>query len=371
MAPRRKKWTEEEERSLLEKYARMVADGSLSCLRSRERRFRPVAAHVNAAHHAVDPASYPFLWSWKDAATKVHNMRHQYLLVKRKLLALDPSRSAVVDWVEQRGVSHWPNFVLYRSVFGDAPLPDPAPGSAFNNDGELGLGLGFDSEPEGRDEGSDQEVEEEDEGFDYNEVVPIVAELPPPLPPAADMSSMKARNATRAEMRLREWEARMEERDEERESARKERETVALEKEEEREQRRRQARHQWREEELEWEERMDGRRQEWKKRVEGMLREHRAEMEGIQARILHEQQSLIGQLLGVLSQWPPSPVFGGLSDGGGSSTALGNHHQHQQAHSQPVPYPSQMIQGLHHVTGIVPGEHRAGGDGPDDHFMVD
>ncbi|XP_042420255.1 uncharacterized protein LOC122008560 [Zingiber officinale] len=367
MAPRRKKWTEEEERSLLKKYAGMVADGSLSCLRSRERRFRLVAAHVNAAHHAVKPSAYPFLWTWKDAATKVHNMRHQYLLAKRKLLALDPPRSASVDVAEQRGVSHWPNFLLYRSVFGDAPLPDPAPGGAFDNDGELGLGLGFDSKPEGGDEGADQEVEEEDEGFDFNEVVPIAAEPPPP--PAADMSSMKARNATRAEMRLREWEARMEERDEERERARKERAKAALEAEEEREQRRRQARHQWMEEEPEWEERMDGRRQEWKKRVEGMLSEHRAEIEGIQARILHEQQSLIGQLLGVLSQRPPSPVFGGLSDGGGSSTALGNHHQ--LAHSHPVPYLSQMIQGLHHVTGIVPGEQRAGGDGPDDHFMVD
>ncbi|XP_074565604.1 uncharacterized protein LOC141822080 [Curcuma longa] len=381
MAPRRKKWTEEEERSLLEKYADMAADGSLSRLRTRERRFRPIAAHVNAAHHAVDPAAYPFLWSWKDAATKVHNMRHQYLLVKRKLLPLDPppssaSPSAAVDWAGQQGVSHWPNFLLYRSVFGDAPLPsadpDPASGGAFDNDAELGLGLRFDSGPEGGEEGADQEVED-DEAFDFNEVVPIAAEPPPPppLPPVTDLSRMKVRKTKSAEMRLREWELRMEEREAERESARKEREKAALVAEEEREQRRRQVQEQWREEELEWEERMDGRREEWMKRMEGMLKEHRAEMEGIQARILHEQQSVIGQLLGVLSQWAPSPVFGGLSDGGGSSTAMGNHHHHHQTHSQPVPYLSQMMQGLHHVNGIVPGEHRVDGDGPDDNFMVD
>ncbi|WOL14432.1 hypothetical protein Cni_G23212 [Canna indica] len=388
MAPRRKKWTEEEERALLDKYAEMAADGSLSRLRTRERRFRLIAAHVNAAHHAANPAAYPFLWSWKDAATKVHNMRHQYLLVKRKLLQIDPPPSSSspaspsagdpADWAEQHGVSHWPNFLRYRSVFGDAPLPpsdpDPVPGGPFDNDAELGLGLGFDCCDEEGGEGGDREVED-DEGFDFVDVASAAeqpAQLPEP-PPAAEMGASTGRKKKRTELRrvLAAWkerEARMEEKEAKREKAKRQWEQAAAEVEEEREQRRRQAQQQWREEELEWEERMEGRRVEWRKRMEGMLREHRTEMDQIQARILHEQQSVVGQLLGVLSQWAPSPVFGGLSDGGG--TSMGNHHHHHQPHHQHVPYLSQMMQGLHHLNGIVQGE-KAEGDGTEDHYIVD
>ncbi|CAL9096629.1 uncharacterized protein LOC103989256 [Musa acuminata AAA Group] len=392
MAPRRKKWTEEEERSLLDKYAEMAADGSISRLRTRERRFRPIAAHVNAAHHAADPAAYPFLWSWKDAANKVHNMRHQYLLVKRKLLLLNPpptsssssavAATAAVDWDEQ-GLSRWSNFLRYRSVFGDAPLPltdpAPAPGEAFDNDGELALGLAFDDCAEGGSgEGADQEVGD-DEGFDFDDVAPVAGSVPqqPARPLAVNMGRMKRRKKKRAERRRalaawKEWEAKMEDREAQWERARIERERAEVEAEKEREQERRQVQRQRREEEIEWEERMEGRRAEWRKRMEGMLREHRVEMEQIQARIIHEQQSVVGQLLGVLSQWAASPVFGGLSDATGGGTALGQHHHHQhQPHHQAVPYLSQMVHGLHHVNGIVPGENRVDGDGHEDHFIVD
>lgn len=86
-AAKRKKWTEEEERSLIDKYAEMLREGTLARMKTREKKFRPIAAHVNASHHALDPVSFPFQWSWKDASTKVQNMRHQYLLVKQKLLS--------------------------------------------------------------------------------------------------------------------------------------------------------------------------------------------------------------------------------------------------------------------------------------------
>ncbi|URE42018.1 hypothetical protein MUK42_06870 [Musa troglodytarum] len=388
MAPPRKKWTEEEERSLLDKYAEMAADGSLSRLRTRERRFRPIAAHVNARHHAADPAAYPFLWSWKDAATKVHNMRHQYLLVKRKLLLFNRTSSfscapdaAIDDWAEQ-GISHWPNFLRYRSIFGDASLPpaDPAPvpGVPFDDDGELGLGLAFDCCTEDASEGADREIEG-NEGFDFDDVNPVSAAVPQQLlpPPVVEMGTTKRRKNKRTEQRRAPaawwgWEARMEEREAERESLRRERKRAAEQVEEERERGRRQAKQQWREEELEWEERMEGKRAEWRKRMEGMLKEHQVEMEQVQAQILHEQQTVVGQLLGALSQWVASPVFGGLSDGG-SAAGMGNHHHdHHQHHHQPMPYLSQMMQGLHHhVNGIVSAENRIDGDAHEDHFIVD
>ncbi|KAK9138392.1 hypothetical protein Sjap_008986 [Stephania japonica] len=135
MPPRRKKWTEEEERTLIDKYGDMVSDGTLAKMKTREKRFKPIAAQVNSLHHSRDPIAFPWQWTWKDASTKVQNMRHQYLLVKQKIkrpatataaTALgsvaeeDVEKEEEFDWVE--GVSHWPNFLRYKSVFGDHPL---------------------------------------------------------------------------------------------------------------------------------------------------------------------------------------------------------------------------------------------------------
>ncbi|KAL0906604.1 hypothetical protein M5K25_025111 [Dendrobium thyrsiflorum] len=359
---KRKKWTEEEERSLIDKYAEMQSDGILARMRTREKKFRPIAAHVNAGHHYIDSVAYPFLWSWKDASTKVQNMRHQYLLVKQKLLSSSTSASAnEPDW--SQGLSLWPNFLRYRHVFGDAPLPlkPPEPTSSVaapeplaspdDADGDLGLGLGFDCSGE-------------DGGFDYEEASHPLS-LPPP-----ESSFLSARRKKKKRRRregrewarvslalaeLREREERLEERarqahDEEE----KERESRGVE-EVERLRRRE-------EEEREWEERMEHRRAEWRKRMEGMMEEHRAEMEQIQARVLHEQQAVVNQLIGIISHWAAGVSGSGIGDVaamGGGSGAGGQH------------YMSQTMQGMHHVNGMVPGENRVGSDGPDDQFIVD
>ncbi|KAK1295393.1 hypothetical protein QJS10_CPA16g00661 [Acorus calamus] len=135
MPLRRKKWTEEEERCLIDRYGEMCLDGTLSKMKTREKKYRPIAAHVNALHHSVDPSTYPFQWSWKDASTKVQNMRHQYLLVKHKIRRQRPPQSSdghdeaasvedldEFDWID--GLSYWPNFLRYKGVFGDHPLEE-------------------------------------------------------------------------------------------------------------------------------------------------------------------------------------------------------------------------------------------------------
>ncbi len=187
---------------------------------------------------------------------------------------------------------------------------------------------------------------------------------------------------------LRELEARFEQREAERQRERERRESVRVEienewerkweeREKEREERemareklRKQMVQEWeamendieerdrrREEELihekEWQERMNRRRSDWKKRIDEMLSQHRAEMGQIQTRILHEQQNLTGQLLGIVSQWTAHPA--GLSD----HTSTNNH------------YLSQMMQNLHHVNDMVHEDTRVEGDNQDDQFIVD
>ncbi|GAB2295686.1 hypothetical protein Dimus_029840 [Dionaea muscipula] len=121
--PRRKKWSEAEERTLIDRYGEMVSDGTLAKMKTREKKFRPIALYVNSVHHVRDPVLYPWQWTWKDVSTKVQNMRHQYLLVKQKIknpeLELDPGRDGF-EWAD--GVSHWSNFLRYKQVFGDVPL---------------------------------------------------------------------------------------------------------------------------------------------------------------------------------------------------------------------------------------------------------
>ncbi|MCO5605150.1 hypothetical protein L7F22_059330 [Adiantum nelumboides] len=85
----------------------------------RERKFEPIAAHVNALFHVHNPVAYPWLWTWKDASTKVQNMRHQYLGVKAKIRNLAGEVEAF-DWED--GLSQWSNFLKYKEVFGDQEL---------------------------------------------------------------------------------------------------------------------------------------------------------------------------------------------------------------------------------------------------------
>ncbi|KAH7670443.1 C-terminal domain of PLC-beta-containing protein [Dioscorea alata] len=268
---KRKKWTEEEERSLIEKYSEMQSSGTLRRLPTREKRFRPIADHVNASHHALDPSSFPFVWSWKDVSTKAQNMRNQYLLVKQKLLPSSPSSG---DPSDLDALSLWPNFLRYRQVFGDAPLKPADPADADP-------GLGFGSEIRGEDEFSPVSVVKRRKKKGWGAVAAMVA-------------------------RMGEWEERMEERELKREKERRRRaaaDEVAARRREE--------------EEREWEERREKRREEWRKRMEETMARHRAEMEQVHARVLHDQQAIISQLLAFIS--PDS----------------GAHHHHHHHHHSP------------------------------------
>ncbi|CAI0378651.1 unnamed protein product [Linum tenue] len=458
MPPKRKKWTEAEEKTLIAKYGEMVSNGTLAKMKTREKKFRPIALFVNSVHHARDPIAYPWQWTWKDVSTKVQNMRHQYLLVKQKVvkkpnfsMAVDSAEAGSsgvgefsegdeFDWVE--GLTHWSNFLLYKEVFGDLPISYGTNGNelmgVLNEDRENGggrgmgsllggsrrgldimefghlgnaadgdfgaidgtengvLGLGFDYEGEEQDEqhcnGIDRVRENRDVGFINEEV-----EVPAP----SNSTRRNKRKKKGLEKRLlsflstqvghlREIESRFEQREAERDRERQRRDIAQMERQQElerkleerlketeekeknRENLRRQRIQEWeamekesedrerrrRDEEVleerEWQERMTRRRLEWKKRVDGMLNQHREEMGQIQSRLLHEQQNLTSQLLGIVSHWGGHPA--GLSD----HAASANNH-----------YLSQMMQNLHHVNGMVHGDTRVDGDAQDDQFIVD
>ncbi|KAK8579805.1 hypothetical protein V6N13_142975 [Hibiscus sabdariffa] len=78
---KRKKWSELEEQTLLSKYSDLLNSGTLSKLKTIEKKFKPIADHVNSIH----PVTFPFKWSWRDVSIKVQNMRHQYLGEKQKI----------------------------------------------------------------------------------------------------------------------------------------------------------------------------------------------------------------------------------------------------------------------------------------------
>ncbi|WRX20762.1 hypothetical protein QQP08_013249 [Theobroma cacao] len=425
----------------------MVADGTLAKMKTREKKYKPIACYVNSVHHARDSIAYPWQWSWKDVSTKVQNMRHQYLLVKQKIKKPDGVVDNPVggecngddefDWFE--GLTHWSNFLRYKEVFGDVAVSynsnnnnnnsnnssdmmvvaneDRENGGGFvggrgmeivefgqigqSGDGDfagidggeygvLGLGFEYDGEEgEGNYNGNDHVREEADDGLLYEEVEPNGSTLKKKRKVLKGLEKKAFGFLVNQLGQLRELEARFEQREAERERERQKKENVRLELEkkwerkleerengrEEREKAseklRRQRILEWeamekeseererrrKEEELiqerEWEERMHRRRLEWKKRMDEMLNQHRAEMGQMQTRILHEQQNLTSQLLGIVSQWTGHPA--GLSDHTGAS----NH------------YLSQMMQNLHHVNGMVHGDGRVDGDNQDDQFIVD
>ncbi|BFG15440.1 hypothetical protein CerSpe_017140 [Prunus speciosa] len=444
MPSRRKKWTEAEERTLIDKYGEMVSDGTLAKMKTREKKFKPIACYVNSVHHVQDSIAYRWQWSWKDVSTKVQNMRHQYLLVKQKIKKQQPDGGASsgggsgecsgeeFDWME--GLTHWSNFLRYKEVFGDVGIVnsngnelmasvngDGESGGVFvesgrgmglvdfgqmgHSDGDFGagidgvengvMGLGFEYDGEEGEEnfnGNDRVREDGDDRFVCEEVEQNGHSLKKKkkkreasmglrkkawgflgnqLSKLKEMEArLEQREAERERDRQRsesfrmeceqerewkweEWVNKKEEKEKTREKLKKQRilEWEALEKESEERERRR------KEEELiherEWEERMDRRRSEWKKRIDEMLGHHRAEMGQMQTRILHEQQNLTSQLLGIVSQWTAHPA--GLSDHASAS----NH------------YLSQMMQNLHHVNSLVHEDARVEGENQDDQFIVD
>ncbi|XP_075523768.1 uncharacterized protein LOC142556261 [Primulina tabacum] len=438
--PRRKKWTETEERTLIDKYGEMSREGTLSKMKTREKKYKPIALHVNSVHHSRDPVSYPWLWSWKDVSTKVQNMRHQYALVKQKIKKQESSVGGTgeeeFDWLE--GTAHWSNFLRYKEVFGDMPL-------VFNNIDSMAMIAVGANECTG---GFDQSGHEMDIG-EFGQLVPVeegdfVAGIDGVENGVIELEfnydgeegeenykvSEKSENCTRKDGgsefvcednepnslkirkkkkvskglekrawvylanqlgQLREIETLFEQREVEREQKRQRREHLQTEMDKERERKweemekdreakdntreslRRQRIQEWelmereteererrrrREEALiherEWEGRLSRRRSDWKTRMDEMLRQHRAEIGQIQTRILHEQQNLTSQFLGIITQWAGHPV--GLSDHAGASSH----------------YLSQMIQNLHHENGgMVHGDGRVEGDHQEDQFIVD
>ncbi|KAK7300708.1 hypothetical protein RJT34_11556 [Clitoria ternatea] len=162
---KRKKWSEVEEETLLTKYSELLRSGTLAKLKTREKKFKPVAEHVNAVHHLRHPSSFPFKWSWRDVSIKVQNMRHQYLGVKQKI-RLSPHH---FNWKD--GPNHWENFLKYKQVFGDVQLlenPKPLSNSANHHNkpsdsAELGFEIGSD------DDDDNDEDENENDNKDDNE----------------------------------------------------------------------------------------------------------------------------------------------------------------------------------------------------------
>lgn len=178
---KRKKWSELEEQTLLTKYSDLLNSGTLAKLKTREKKFKPIADHVNSIHHLRDPINFPFKWSWRDVSIKVQNMRHQYLGVKQKIRISDNE----FNWND--GENHWENFLKYKEVFGDVELEvkfssnsnynankrsnhpmqegpsaaefgdDEGAAEFFDEEGVMGLGFGIDGEEM-------DEEEEEGEG---------------------------------------------------------------------------------------------------------------------------------------------------------------------------------------------------------------
>ncbi|KAI5684354.1 hypothetical protein M9H77_05582 [Catharanthus roseus] len=185
---KRKKWSELEELTLLNKYSDMLNSGVLAKLKTREKKFKPIADHVNSVHHLQDPVNFPFKWSWRDVSIKVQNMRHQYLGVKQKIRVSDNE----FNWND--GENHWENFMKYKEVFGDVelemkgngisnnnsghcrrenPMQEGLGGAEFGNEGAaffgeddvMGLGFGIDSEEMEEEEGEEDGELGEDVGL--------------------------------------------------------------------------------------------------------------------------------------------------------------------------------------------------------------
>ncbi|PSS35021.1 UDP-3-O-acyl-N-acetylglucosamine deacetylase [Actinidia chinensis var. chinensis] len=338
---KRKKWSELEEQTLLSKYADLLNSGTLAKLKTREKKFKPIADHVNAAHHLRDPTAFPFTWSWRDVSVKVQNMRHQYLGVKQKIRSSD----GAFNWPD--GENHWENFLKYKEVFGDVELEVKGNKSDdfFGGDcGGLGLGLGFEIDCE--------DLEEEDcewsDGFGGERRVKKGRRLGEVGGQVLELRDVMLRREERR--REREWrrEEGLWEREREVGKGKEERERgegvevgeleleerqvmwarreverrSRLEREFDDERRRRmKAEERWEEEEMEWKERMVG-----------LQIEHEKHMLQMHADACQNQMQILGAMARLVCQY-----FGAGNDGlGGGLGAL----------------PPQVLQNLQHPGGL-------------------
>ncbi|XP_043711317.1 stress response protein NST1-like [Telopea speciosissima] len=335
---KRKKWTEEEEETLINKYSELLNSGTLGKLKTREKKFEPIADHVNSVHHLQDPVNYPFRWSWRDVSIKVQNMRHQYLGVKQKIRVSDDE----FNWKD--GENHWQNFLKYKEVFGDVELEvkDKGLGGVGEDDGifgyenfvdggdDLGIGLGLDCE--------DLEVDGDEGGAESDG------------DDGDDSGLIQAKRLKRSDwgglglmgaqvLELRDMMVRREEKRREREFNREEAEAVREQGKRDREKRkeeRRKERDGWMESrEFEWEERQrmwarreferrlqlereldDERRRrmkveedkeqeemEWRERMVGMQIEHEKQMMQMHADACQNQMQILGVLVRLMCQF--------------------------------------------------------------------
>lgn len=346
---KRKKWSEQEEQTLLSKYSELLRSGTLAKLKTREKKFKPVADHVNALHHHSDPATFPFTWSWRDVSIKVQNMRHQYLGVKQKIRALSSPHS--FNWSD--GLNHWENFLHYKEVFGDIPSATSKPP---NSNSAVSLrDLGFSGSDDSDDDDSDEECECGDEfDNDSGEEMRRLGEIGVRVLELRGAVAKREERRREREFRREKEEAAAEREREKRRKREREREEegelelelelgVELEERRLRWARREVARRARLERELEEErrrrkraeERMEEEEMEWRERMVAMQLEHEKQMMQMHVDACQNQMQILGIMARILCQFFGSGSDGLVGGGGGTSSGLGG-------------LPPQVLQNLQH-----------------------
>lgn len=317
---KRKKWSEVEEQTLLSKYSELLRSGTLGKLKTREKKFKPIADHVNSLHHLRDPSTFPFRWSWRDVSIKVQNMRHQYLGVKQKIRLSPHSHS--FNWND--GINHWENFLHYKDVFGDIHL------EPYHNKPNHHRDLGFeiiDDDDSSSDRDDDDDGDGDGDDIDEGEVFVSAKRL--------GVGVLRLREAfVKREERRREREFRRDKVEAEREWKRKELEVkrgewrewleereVELEERQLRWVRREVEKRERVERELEEErrrrrkveEKMEEEEMEWRERMVAMQVEHEKQMMQLHAEACHSQMQILGVMARLLCQF-----FGSGNDGLGN-----------------------------------------------------
>ncbi|KAF3796753.1 hypothetical protein EJ110_NYTH01035 [Nymphaea thermarum] len=358
---KRKKWTEEEEETLINKYSEMVASGALAKLRTREKKFLPICAHVNSTHHALDPQTFPWEWTWRDISIKIQNMRHQYMGVKQKIRRRKKRRknegggggdvegddADEYDWED--GVNHWQNFLRYKEVFGDVDLGEKS--DCLNEDSDV-LALGWDGDGlDGENELLGDESNRED---------------------AADhIQSRRKRwkkdSGWRARvfsllcthlLEIRDLMVRREERERERDRVSdgsgggrqrgfecEERESLWEQRAVERELRVERELEEERQRRMRMEEKKEREEMEWRERMVSLQMEHEKQMMQMHADACQNQMQILGVLVRLMYQ-----LFGSGGDGLGGLNSM----------------PSQVLQAMHHPEGMVSAEEK-----PEAHSAAD
>jgi len=424
--PKRKKWTEAEERTLIDKYGEMVSDGTLAKMKTREKRFRPIASYVNSMHHVQDPVAYPWQWTWKDVSTKVQNMRHQYLLVKQKIKKPESGvensggdLKAEYDWME--GVTYWSNFLRYKDVFGDVA----AANSHYNDlavvsssdrgnvdrflevsremdmldfaqidgvdNGVMNLGFEFngdEAEENFNDNDNDQLKEDGDNSFFCEGVDPKKNNFKKKRKVMKRLEKKAWGFLVHQLGRLKDMEAQFEKREVEREQERRrceclrfemekkweqkwdESETQRVEREKARDRLRKQRVQEWEameKERLEMERRREEKlnhEREWEERMSKRRIERKNRIDDVLNQHRAEMNQIQTRILHEQQNFT-SQLLGIISQWTAHPSTLSDHT------SASNHYLSQMMQNLHHVNGIVHDGTRVEADNQDDQFIVD